>query len=293
MYFTSDVTEDQKAKRDEPIHKPLAKLRGKSKAKRKEALQEAETRAKLFNDATEKLGVGIIVNTHKIPVEASNVKQINARMMSITIDTRPMAFTIRNCHATHADSTAIDKDRFFHTLEVQFESIPSHLHAIVLGDFNARLVECLDQEKDIVGEHFYKPLGQALGSLSEAQMDNRSRLLERCKMHRLILSNTWLEKPNHELITYRPPEVPRFGVDNSSNNYAQLDYILVRRSWRNTVSDICTYTNMLIESDHGLVAGSFACKLAAGTHGTRSAKSPQFLTPSHDQIDEYNLCVAA
>ena len=60
-----------------------------------------------------------------------------------------------------------------------------------------------------------------------------------------MVKNTWFKKQKRKRNTWsRPGDTGRF----------QLDYILVRDKYRNSVKDSCSYPGADADSDHNLVA---------------------------------------
>ena len=71
------------------------------------------------------------------------------------------------------------------------------------------------------------------------------KLVEFCKRNKFVVTNTRFKKQKRRRYTWtRPGDTGRF----------QLDYILVRDRYRNSVKDSCSYPGADADSDHNLVA---------------------------------------
>ena len=114
-------------------------------------------------------------------------------------------------------------------LNEQTSKLPKQEMNIIAGDFNARIIERLPHESDTIGPHIFKEENTDINILSKGQLDNRNRFMEYLQNYQLTPMNTWFEKPQSELITYRAEAkgVYNFEQPLTHYNYGQLDYILV------------------------------------------------------------------
>ena len=67
-----------------------------------------------------------------------------------------------------------------------------------------------------------------------------------------MVTNTWFEQENRRRYTWKQP--------GDTNRY-QLDYILVRQRYRNSVKKSCSYPGADVGSDHNLVMMKIKVKL--------------------------------
>ena len=78
------------------------------------------------------------------------------------IDGRTMTSTLRNVNqfniiAAYAPTSAAaeeNKEKIYNNLAKTVKSFPKHEFTIIGGDFNAKLIELTDEEKQIFGQHF-------------------------------------------------------------------------------------------------------------------------------------------
>ena len=77
-------------------------------------------------------------------------------------------------------------------------------------------------------------------------------VIDFCERNGLIVTNTWFKKPKRRLYTWKAPG------DWSRH---QLDYILVKHRFRNSVKDLQTLPGADIGSDHNLLVAKFRTRL--------------------------------
>ena len=115
----------------------------------------------------------------------------------------------------------------------------AHNFLLVIGDFNSR-----------VG------LDKAPYSYHDHTNRNGEQLLDYALENNLIISNTTFQKKSTKLWTC---ELPR-------GHKAQLDYILIRRKWKNSILDVEARNSFSsIESDHRIVTAKIRLSLRAKT----------------------------
>jgi len=134
-------------------------------------------------------------------------------------------------------------------------------------DWNARVQEPVgDEEKAIVGRHtFHKDSANALGQREEV-WQNRMKLIDFCKMNHLRLENTWFMKTDAKLVTYRAPGT-QIGSQLRRHDYEQLDFVVVPRRWKNSVTNVESDTQANINSDHYPLTIDIKAKLKAIQNG--------------------------
>ena len=105
------------------------------------------------------------------------------------------------------------------------------MNAIVMGDFNS-----------IVGEGF---TDKVVGPFGLDRRNERGKMLiDFCKQHDLIMMNMWFKKRKMKLYTWKSP---------GDRNRYQIDYILVKQRFRNSIRDVKTLPGADIDSDHNLL----------------------------------------
>ena len=195
------------------------------------------TEIELFNLDAEKHEVALVYSDKLCRCE-KNVKQINGRLIVVSFDTAPARTNVIAAYAPHAGRSMKDKDFFYQDLQADVNSLPKHEINIILGDFNARLAERLPHEHDIVGPHIFRQPDSSIDRLSSKQLDNRIRFVSFCQEHGFIVCNTWFQKELSKLVTCRNVATPAFQSPFTDDRYAQLDYCLINRPWKNCVRNV-------------------------------------------------------
>ena len=74
----------------------------------------------------------------------------------------------------------------------------------ILGDFNAKLLKSLPEEREHVGPHIFNPESQGIETLPEAQVENREMFVEFCLEDDYVVSSssTMFQKHQEDLITF-------------------------------------------------------------------------------------------
>ena len=99
--------------------------------------------------------------------------------------------------------------------------------------------------------------------------------------------NTWKQKCQEDMITYRNTETKDFSPPFSLHRYAQMDFVLATEQWKNAVHNIHTITGMPFESDHKIVLCATEIKLAA-QQKKQNTKVERYWKPDEEQKLEYN-----
>lgn len=164
---------------------------------------------------------------------------------------------------------------------------PKHETNIILGDFNARLMERLPHETETLGEHLFREDESRIEQLSLAQQDNRTRFISFRQEHDLTVVNTLFQKDKSKLITYRNVAAPNFHPPYTLDRYGQLDFILINRKWKNAVTNAESNLQTSVTTDHKLLVANIRTKLAAKKQSCQT-RSARYRTPTTEQIHRYN-----
>ncbi|VVC38380.1 Endonuclease/exonuclease/phosphatase [Cinara cedri] len=121
---------------------------------------------------------------------------------------------------------------------------------IILGDWNA-----------LVGERTEPGVTGKFGFGTRNQRGDR--LIEFCKERDMIITNTLFSQPKRRRYTWTMPE--------EGNRY-QLDYILVKKRYRNQVKQSKSYPGADINSDHNLVIMETRLSLKKSTRNQETKK---------------------
>lgn len=123
--------------------------------------------------------------------------------------------TVISAYSSTSLVTEEDMKNFCSDLHTALESVPVHNILFVLGDFNGRL------GSDEVPHSFNEKLNC-----------NGQYLIDLMEEHALTAANTRFQKPKRKLWTWLSP--PDF---YQVKHKQQIDFILVRRKWQNSILD--------------------------------------------------------
>jgi hypothetical protein len=160
------------------------------------------------------------------------IKQVSDRMMMIKLQAEPVGLVLVQAYMP----TTGHSEEEIETIYGQSEEILSRQkgtdYVVVMGDMNAVVGEGID--------------GLEVGMFGLGQRNERAeRLVEFCKSNRLVVTNTWFEQGRRRRYTSKKP--------GDKQRY-QIDYILEKQRYRNSVKSSWSYPGANINSDHNLVA---------------------------------------
>ena len=178
-------------------------------------------------------GVGVILNAHAKSA-MSRVTSFSDRILIVNFCGNPATTII----VTYCPTNVADEDiteAHYNRLGRAIESIPTHNVLMVIGDFNARL-----------GKE------DARFTFHEETNKNGKFLMELVMEKNLICGNTYFQKRKGKLWTFVSP---------GGNKY-QLDYILVRKKWKNSLKNVEAYNTFAsVGSDHRIVSARMKLSL--------------------------------
>lgn len=166
----------------------------------------------------------------------------------------PNVLNIIQVHAPTSTPDNQDIEDFYGELEASINRILGREVTIIIGDLNAKIGRTnLDHD-----------MRQILGSFGLGERNERGEhLLDFCLQHRLTVMNTWFKHHPRRLYTWRSPG------DRTRN---QIDYILINRRWKSSITNVKTYPSADCGSDHQLLAMNLRLRLRNAQKTT--VKSP-------------------
>jgi hypothetical protein len=142
-------------------------------------------------------------------------------------------------------------------VEVMYEKLEELLreqkgsdYVVIMGDWNAMVGE--GREELVVGKF-------GLGVRNE----RGEQMVDFCKRNKLVVTNTWFDNQKRRRYTWKKP--------GDVNRY-QIDYILVRQRYRNSVKSAQSYPGADADTDHNLVAMRVKLKLKKLKRGKNRRK---------------------
>ena len=183
--------------------------------------------------------------------------------MQVTFSGNPKTSII----VTYAPTNVSDNEvkNYYHQLTAATKSVPAHNVLIVAGDFNARI-----------------GLDNAKFAYHTSTNRNGEFLHEYAQENDLVITNTTFKKKTSKLWTCVLPSGVR----------AQLDNVLVRKKWRNSVNNAEAYNSFAsIGSDHRIVTAKIRLSLRADSRATPKKVKYDWskLATDPDLQDRYTL----
>lgn len=221
------------------------------------------TSSAILNEANASVGgVGIVLNSDSLDSLLS-AESITSRILILTFAGNPKT-SIICCYCPHNQSPEEEVSSFYQELSEVMEQIPAHNVVFLCGDFNAQL-----------------GTDSVLHSYHAHTNRNGEHLVNFMERFDVVAANTRFQKPCRKLWTCQYPNGSR----------GQVDYILVRRKWFRTVTNIETYTTTFsgIKSDHKALTAKVKLRLRAPKKTQSDFRLINFrsLTSSKDLQNQY------
>ena len=183
--------------------------------------------------------------------------------------------------------------QYYQHLEEIANKYGMHNKHLIAGDFNARLLQRLPAESENIGQHIFNPQEREICGLPAPQQENRDLFIEFCVGENYMVSSTFLQKNQRELMTYKSAEATAITSPVNNSHFAQLDFILTNAPWKNSVKDIITTHHTSIESDHKLLITKIDIKLVSKQKKINAPRPPRSRKPTSQQLLEYNEKIRA
>ena len=151
-------------------------------------------------------GIGIIVS-QKWRDNVLNINRITDRIMALQLVIAKGKMNVLSVYTPQTGCTVEETETFWRKLDEVLQSIPANEKVILAGDMNGRLGTDRSGVERWHGGHGY-------GSQNE---EGRT-ILQCTQMYDLAIANTFFEKNDQHLITYR-----------SGDRMSTIDYIMVMR----------------------------------------------------------------
>jgi exonuclease III len=178
---------------------------------------------------------------HKSVVR-SVVKKIvyNDRIIAIKLQAEPINILMIQVYMPTSEHEDDEVEELYGIIEeILEEGGKDNTNAIIMGDWNSVVGD--EPYRNIVGPH-------GLGRKNHGG----EMLINFCERNGLIVTNTWFRKPKRRLYTWKAP---------GHQSRLQLDHILVKHQFRNSVKDVQTLPGADINLDHNLLAAKICTRL--------------------------------
>ena len=182
-------------------------------------------------------GVALLFE-EKIARHVKTIERHGDRLIMVTIEADPMDLVILQVYMPTSSHTEEEVDKMYEIMEQLMDNVKGTNYLVVMGDWNAVVGE--GQEEKAVGMY-------GLGNRN----DRGDKLVEFCRRRDLMITNTWFKQEKRRYTWKAPGDVTRY----------QIDYILVKSRYRNSVKNAKAYPGADADTDHNLVVMTMAVKL--------------------------------
>ena len=211
---------------------------------------------------------------------------VNSRLARISLLISGGELNILNTYVPQNARPEEERRAHFEQLQNAISKIEHKGPFVILGDFNSRIHGKLHGEDDVIGPHIFGKGWTAIGDDS----DNRFLLVDLCRGLNLLIANTWFQQPSGRQVTYKEPGTRFLPPTNSRwdpHDFAQLDFCLIPRRWRNACQSIYSQPRANLDSDHFPVVLHLRIKLGAKQNPVRYPRW-NFRNATADQVDSMN-----
>ena len=189
---------------------------------------------------------------------------ISPRLICATLRATPQNITVIQVYAPTTSDNEDDQEQFYEDLQRAINKAPKRSTMVVLGDFNAKIGKCPSQ-LPTVGQY-------GLGERNDAG----DTLFSFCEANSLSIVNTLFKQPARRQYTWTSP-------DGKHRN--QIDYILVHKRWRKSITNCRTYPGSDCNSDHNLLVATFKAKFQKVENSVSTIKLDLQALKGHKGLD--------
>src|SRR6218665_44051 len=183
-------------------------------------------------------GVAVLVE-EKIARSIVEIERYGSRMIKVKIKAEPVDIVIIQVYMPTTNHEEEEVENMYERLDEVLARTKGTDYVVIMGDWNAVVGEGAD--------------GKSIGKYGLGKRNNRGeKLTELCNRRELVITNTWFQHEKRRRYTWKAPgDVARF----------QLDYILVKQRYRNSVKNAKAMPGADADTDHNLVITRAQIKL--------------------------------
>ena len=194
FYWSTGIPDDARNKATE--------LARSGKASRKNPIHGV-----VFRRAIEHAGVGVVLSPCAIKYMVS-VQPNSGRKIRVSLNMQAGRFDVISTYGSQACHVNPDLANQHHEeLQSFLDDRYTYSPKLICGDFNARIIKALPHESCAAGQFTLRAEIYDFDYLSPAQFENRSRMMECCMANGFVVSNTFFQKSDEQLVTYKAADV--------------------------------------------------------------------------------------
>jgi exonuclease III len=194
-------------------------------------------------------GVALLLEK-KVAECVTGIERYGDRIVVVKIKAEPTNMVIVQVYMPTTSHEDEEIEEMYETLEKIIKQVKGTEYLVVMGDWNAIVGE--GRENNCIGRY-------GLGERNSSG----ERLVEFCEQHKLVATNTWFKQEKRRRYTWKAPgDIARY----------QLDYILVRHRYRNSVKNSHAYPGADADTDHNLVMMNVSLTLKNVKHKSRKRR---------------------
>ena len=175
---------------------------------------------------------------------------VSNRNIMLKLKAKPFDIAIIQTYSPTTSHTDEEIEEHYEEIDKMLKEVKSTDVLIIMGDFNAKIGK--GSYEDIVGNH-------GLGKRNP----RGDRLLHICIEKDLVIANTTFQHPNRLHYTWKSPG------DIARN---QIDYLLIRKRYRNGIKQCKTYPGADIASDHNPLIAKVSVRLKRAMQKSQNKK---------------------
>src|SRR6218665_1308157 len=174
--------------------------------------------------------VAVLVE-EKIARSIVEIERYGSRMIEFKIKAEPVDIVIIQVYMPTTNHEEEEVENMYKRLEEVLDRTKGTDYVVIMGDWNAVVGEGAD--------------GKSNGKYGLGKRNYRGeKLTELCNRRELVITSTWFQHEKRRRYTWKAPgDVARF----------QLDYILVKQRYRNSVKNAKAMPGADADTDHNLV----------------------------------------
>jgi endonuclease/exonuclease/phosphatase family metal-dependent hydrolase len=194
-------------------------------------------------------GVALLLDK-EVSERVSYICQHSDRILVVRIAAEPVDVVLIQVYMPTTDADDEEVESMYEQIEGFVRKEKGTDQVIIMGDWNAVVGE--ERDGKVVGDF-------ALGRRNE----RGQQLIDFCKRMGMVATNTWFSHEKRRRYTWKKPgDTERF----------QIDYILVKQRYRNSVTNSRAYPGADANSDHNLVVANIRLKLKKIQRGRRKKR---------------------